>query len=833
MPGSSSRSKPRIEKRKLYENANGNDEFSTDAKCRKDKIYGRSDDEGEVVNVDDIKLNSKVYDDDSKYEKVENQARKSGRERNEWHAEEELRKTGLEKEQLDKRMKRRGGYSDNDIEHKDEVYTYQENGERASKSRDVKHQAGNENDNKHKNGKYRENSERDRHREDKYREDGNRDYKHKEGRYREDVDQDHRHNIRLPRDDTDRRKRSRVYSSEFENRNLKDDNYRKTNNRGGTLINDDRADMRNRRRDGKDEVTDHMTRIVKEQRSESEKRFLSSDRGWPTSRNDDKKMTANSIHHRSSPTGTFYPSRDHHRVSKQEEHNVKFNRDDKTFRSLDKITQKSDNHVNDGPGQTGMRSDMHPSAIPPSPKINEDRDLNKLDVRSNVDVKESGQRNLSSPLGFGSNMGIWSSGQTNWNKIPNWPPNSANGNYMPFHHVPPPSFNPVMQQFRPPLLPPLFGRPPVSMNHGGMPFTGHGNPIAWSNQVAIPPPLQSWELNNAVFGDGPHEYGNWDHGRTQMNRKIMESSADMEFGAQKIDQSVHEPSDDFWFAQTSQHIENEQSLPAILTETADNTPEVMEVTKVDDTLISRGYLSKLDISEDLTRPELYDQCIRMLGSHEESVSDEFDCKILFLEEGVEDDINKEASLLSAIHDSVYKKAMSLYTKQKNDAKLMEEAFKGAVHDEVKIQKHDMDPVNGHTARNKPEISDESISSSNKLNMEVDLSVKKNNKESCEPGDITHDKPETSDESTSSSNKIGMEVEQPVPKNDKESCEPFVGECEVKPKHSFDDYNGSKELDISSGDGSFLVLKNVSSNELIELGSVDRSQIHQHSAESTH
>ncbi|KAJ9555733.1 hypothetical protein OSB04_010347, partial [Centaurea solstitialis] len=314
--------------------------------------------------------------------------------------------------------------------------------------------------------------------------------------------------------------------------------------------------------------------------------------------------------------------------------------------------------------------------------------------------------------------------------------------------MPPPMFNPAMQQF----MPPIFGRPPMQINHAGMPyhipdgdrFSGHGHPL-WRNQMeeSVPPPLHGWETNNAVFGRV-----DWDHGRAQLNNQMWESSADLWKGqdSHKLDHSANKPTDEIWSGQTGQHVENEDiQLDNIQEVVANDNPESMKVSegptvsvvaKEEDPLtIPRVYLSKIDISEDLTRPELYEQCTNMLALDQASVSDEFDCKILFLEakEGIEADIGNGASLFGAIDDSIFKKAMSLYTKNKvpfvatsqegvtkfvsssdqekgdreNAEKLVEEAV--LEENEPLIQKVEMNE----------DKSDEHISTSEKMDMDLD------------------------------------------------------------------------------------------------------------------
>nr|GEV01034.1 hypothetical protein [Tanacetum cinerariifolium] len=262
------------------------------------------------------------------------------------------------------------------------------------------------------------------------------------------------------------------------------------------------------------------------------------------------------------------------------------------------------------------------------------------------------------------------------------------------------------------FVPLMFGRPPMNMNNLGLPFPGHGNPGVWGNQVreSGPPPLSlhGWEPNNPGF-NGSHGFANWDHMRPQLNNQL---NADMPSAAQKNDHSVQGPTDEVLSGVTQTQIENEENQPVV------NTLEVLKVAdqvsgawKEDAAHIAQFYLSKIDVSKDLTEPEIYDQCKSMLNSDLASVSDESDCKILFLEEGPEADSSNGASLYGSMDDSVFKKAMFLYTKQKEqsgatnqegvlngpesilapdqeksglvDEKLVEEAFEDPVLEEIK------------------------------------------------------------------------------------------------------------------------------------------------------
>lgn len=243
------------------------------------------------------------------------------------------------------------------------------------------------------------------------------------------------------------------------------------------------------------------------------------------------------------------------------------------------------------------------------------------------------------------NMGRTSQ-SNNWKNVPNWPSPMANSGYMnhPFQHVPPPMFHPLMQQFPPPI----FGRPPMKLNPG-LPYhvPDHG-----------PPPLHNWDANNAVFGDESHLYNrlDWDR-RTQFNNRGWDqsgemwknqnagASVDVQTGQQKDTYSSQRPNDEVWSGQTGLPDEIEQNQMDIQTETLNlektapdvtqkvtESPQIFEALKEEDNdaLILKAYLSRIDVSQDLTRPELYEECTSMMDLEQESLSDEFDCKILFI-----------------------------------------------------------------------------------------------------------------------------------------------------------------------------------------------------------
>ncbi|KAD4384770.1 hypothetical protein E3N88_24938 [Mikania micrantha] len=502
----------------------------------------------------------------------------------EWPIKEETRNIELEKE-LEKRMKRREGYSDKCFKHKDKVYKYSEK------------------DNKHK-------VETNRKREDGYNKNSYTDYKHKEDRYWDEVEQDHRHKTGQARVDINRKKRSRDHTSELESKNLKDGRQRLTDYHK-SLIYDDQVtrhkDDKDARRDdnnnkNKKEVWDYRSSNVQGHDAKIDPNF-------------DCK---------------YYPSRGHHRVSKQEtkykdgvheetaHHNLNSKKDLSDKVCIDyfspKKRLKSDSQLS-LPSTNELSSHLPPQS--PFKAVSE----NLLRFGSSEDGRS--MLNNHNWKWVDSNLGIT---RINWNSFLSWP-------YTPFHHIPP-MFNPFMYQ----SMPPIPGGPPMNMNHVTLPYQ--------------------------FTGDG---YGNWGHGRTELNDQSWDSNVagvDLQAAAQQNGDSVHGHTDEIWSRQTDPHVENEESNLDF------NIPQVMKVTesshvsmveKDDDTLICRAYLSKIDVSKDLTRPELYDMCTSMLSDFDQasSVPYECDCRILFLKEGLEDD-----TIFAVVDDSVYKKAMSLYTKQK-------------------------------------------------------------------------------------------------------------------------------------------------------------------------
>ncbi|KAL8266695.1 hypothetical protein R6Q59_004039 [Mikania micrantha] len=965
----------RSEKRKS-EKESARKESSQYKEHRGSKDKDRGSDRGKKTNSEKIGAETPL-------KQVENQSSRRGKEISEWPIEEELRNPELEKE-LERRMRRRGEasndkdkyqddiketedrrYSTRNDHSKDERHKNEEYRDRETRKKDEKHREDTERDRKNRDAKHRGESERysnhrdgkyDKYREDKYGEDGNKETKYKNDKYIDiisDKDERNRDGKRKKDDDRDHRHKEekRAHDSKYgdvpEAKRLRDDNvgtdlyYRKTSNRDGSPVYDDRAsrykdDKDRRRGDEKDESSDYRPRgSMKEQRSELEKRSsakndLVSERGRLGSQNADVEITISHSRHRSSPSGSSYPTRDHHRVSKQEEtkyrdyaYEDRARRNDHSSRDYSsapgqsdkKATSKDDSYMGgDLSGEKQMLPEYRSSPlVDKSPSSsNEHRNLIKSDARKNLDIEESGQgldsggtkdtfkdgkgsrelqneahRNndfsqidndnlsVSSPYGrnshfsgnsksllppaspstfrtvsdslfFGSaedeksksnnrhrrmvdpNMNRGQNqiqSQGNWKNVPNWPPPMATGGYIPFHPVPPPMFHPLMQQFPPPM----FGRPPMKLNPG-LPHHApdHGRPLGWRNQVdeSVPPSLHGWDVNNSVFGDEAHLYGrlDWDR-RSQLSNHGWDQSGDIwkgqqkdevQLGQQKDEYSGHIPNDENLSRSAGQLDENEQSQLDNQPETLNfdkndpepqkpsGSPKIFEAVKEDNNaVITHAYLSRVDVSKDLTQPELYDQCTIMMDLVPEDFIQpvELDCKILYLQESVEAD---NASIFAAINNSVFQKAMSLYKKQREELHSMN----------TKTEKSGSDD-DGKSA--------EEVAAAEDTVMEVNKENDGPSNKLEEPMDVEVDRAVVRQE----------EVPESTVAEIKESLSPSASGGLLP-------FKAEDAINNDSNDGDSLVLSDVSTAEVavlpaesIEFGSVNLNRIHHHSPESTH
>ncbi|XP_073306956.1 uncharacterized protein [Primulina huaijiensis] len=294
-----------------------------------------------------------------------------------------------------------------------------------------------------------------------------------------------------------------------------------------------------------------------------------------------------------------------------------------------------------------------------------------------------------------------------WRGVPSWPSPVVNG-FMPFPHAPPPvNFHSVMQPFQTPL----FGiRPSVDTNHSAPfhmrnteIFSGPGRPMGWRNPVDDHfPPLHAWDARNASLRDESHIYGRpgWDHSRNLPDGQGWDTTGDLwkgpnrtvslEMSSSELENNFTQNADEVSASQSIRQVWNEQTFPGQQAESNDvnqsnygsennavKTPQIIpedtgdaaKISKKDDVLLCHVYLSKLDISADLTEPDLFNQCSGFCNMDQIIVSDIDDSKILFIEEAGEARVESHQILRYFLptpkDDSVFMRAMSLYERQKD------------------------------------------------------------------------------------------------------------------------------------------------------------------------
>ncbi|KAG2709609.1 hypothetical protein I3760_05G247400 [Carya illinoinensis] len=326
-------------------------------------------------------------------------------------------------------------------------------------------------------------------------------------------------------------------------------------------------------------------------------------------------------------------------------------------------------------------------------------------------LEEDGRLNSTARYKRGSDSGMGRGHGNAWRGVPNWSSSVPNG-FIPFQHGPPHGgFQAMIPQFP---SQPLFGvRPAVEINHSGIHyhipeadrFSGHLRPVGWQNMMdgSGPPHLHGWDGNN---GSGPPRlYGGpeWDQKRHSMNGRGWESNADLWKGqdadmkrdlaspSHKDDYPVQATIDDALAvkaAQRSHHEDNYQEVQVKTTEisstgtspaqeTSETLPKPAHEKAADHPKLSSDdvshfnifYLSKLDISAELARPELYSQCINLLDIEQRETTEEDTTMDVFLEDSGRTGLKFSNNLLShspfpAIKDSVLQRAMDLYKKQR-------------------------------------------------------------------------------------------------------------------------------------------------------------------------
>ncbi|KAI3886821.1 hypothetical protein MKW98_017173 [Papaver atlanticum] len=272
-----------------------------------------------------------------------------------------------------------------------------------------------------------------------------------------------------------------------------------------------------------------------------------------------------------------------------------------------------------------------------------------------------------------------------WKGIPNWPSQLPN-NFMPFQHGPPAGgFHPMMQ----------FPAPPLFGNHPGIPYH---MPDADRFNVQ----MHGWDgSSNVVFGDESHMYGrpDWDQNRHMLNGQGWDANSDTwkaqnnPAAAEKDDHGLSSTGNDVWAGHPSQRSRNERNRPNFRAESIEvkrsdetpppppkapmeapsvkpvleKTPEPAKTSRRSDTHFCHVYLSKLDISVDLTHPQLYKQCASLFEIEGNSMSD-YGSKHAHLKEFEESRLKMSnttlsASLFPVLKDTLLQRAMLLYRKR--------------------------------------------------------------------------------------------------------------------------------------------------------------------------
>ncbi|CAL0305438.1 unnamed protein product [Lupinus luteus] len=343
------------------------------------------------------------------------------------------------------------------------------------------------------------------------------------------------------------------------------------------------------------------------------------------------------------------------------------------------------------------------SLVPPPPSFRAPLDKSYMgsledDVRDNSNNR---YRRNGEP-GFGRLHG-----GNSWRAVPNWTSPVPNG-FVPFPPGPAHrGFQTMMPHF---TSQPIFGiRPP--MDHAGIPyhiadgdrFPGHLRPpLGWQNMMdgTGPAHLHGWDSNNGIFRDDPHMYGgsDWDMNKHSRNSHGWESDSetwkeqnsdtkkDLPSPACK-DESVPALVDGGVTDQTTKvsldehkrdgfHEKSPEPKLGSLVSPAkvplNSLSTIVPDTSIqsDRTFLSHFYLLKLDISEDLVLPELYDQCMFALNADKNaSIGAEASSKP-FLKQSARRAQQKYAATLSGqapfpvIDNSVFKRAIDLYKKHR-------------------------------------------------------------------------------------------------------------------------------------------------------------------------
>lgn len=255
--------------------------------------------------------------------------------------------------------------------------------------------------------------------------------------------------------------------------------------------------------------------------------------------------------------------------------------------------------------------------------------------------------------------------------VPNRPSPLVN-NFTNFQHCPVAvGFHPLMHQFS---AFPMYGvRPVMDINHPVFShhvpdadrYFSHGQQCRWQNPVGSHPPLHGRDADNVATRPEALAYGilDWNHNTAPVGGQQLETSADMWKGSnggvhpelpsvsQEEYPAVHAKEDETWLG-VSRLQENQSDAlvdmglmaeiglasddlakePSKASKRISETlPKLSDVPKDDDGRLWLVYLSGLDVSAELTHPELYNKFLTLKDVEQSESVDEDSLELLCLE----------------------------------------------------------------------------------------------------------------------------------------------------------------------------------------------------------
>ncbi|KAJ0971720.1 hypothetical protein J5N97_019679 [Dioscorea zingiberensis] len=388
-------------------------------------------------------------------------------------------------------------------------------------------------------------------------------------------------------------------------------------------------------------------------------------------------------------------------------------------------------------GQSSFqKTGPQPSHLPPPSHVRHGIDSPSVLGSYEDDTRvQSGDRKSSSRYRRSSDPGMGRVHGNAWKASSTWPSPAANG-FIPLQ-PPPTGFHPAVQQFQ---NQPLFSvRPSIELHHSGVPynihdaterFPGHVRPFSWHNPVgdSCPPHLQVWDGSNGMFADETHLYGRteWDQNRRMIENggwewKSQHGNMNVEFSApqKESEYPTHSSVDETWVGQSGNWLPHEQaelerspaeslggklqngthpimnSVDTLLktlperkadTSKSPSVPQSSKTSNEDTMRLCCSYISKLDISANLARSELYEQCVSLLEKTDK-ISDHKVSKHLQFEDDKAAAKTKNYMLnafFPRVPDVIYQRAMSLYKEQVESAKVKNPATPLACSEDTKV-----------------------------------------------------------------------------------------------------------------------------------------------------